>query len=205
MHGGYDWDMGDKRTALRGLEQDLEAVLRRRGVHLTGAEVAAAIRAEEHRRATERVGAAAKTSSQPAQDAFLREHAGVDGPPDVGAAMFSAAFTTTEAMLSTAEAATVTGKARSTITRRVESGELHAIRSDGVLRLPAWQFTGDGQTVPGLREALALVPETWGPRRLRLFMTTPEDSLDGRSPVQWLRDGEDPRAVAGLMDAESRE
>ncbi|WP_347352182.1 hypothetical protein [Intrasporangium sp.] len=205
-HKSTDRRVPGYATPTLTLEQELDALLRRRGVQLTGAEVAAAIRSEEHRRATERIGAAATTSSQPEQDAFLREHAGGDTPPDVGTAMFSAAFNTaTETMLTTAEAAALTGKARSTITRRVESREMYAIRSDGVLHLPAWQLTDEGRTVPGLREALAHVPETWGPRRLRLFMTTPEHSLDGRSPVQWLLDGEDPRVVADLMDAETRE
>jgi hypothetical protein len=36
-------------------------------------------------------------------------------------------------------------------------------------------------------------------------MTTPEEALGDRSPVQWLLDNEPPQVVAQLMADESRE
>lgn len=197
--------MGDAKPRTSRLEDDLDIVLRKQGVRLTGAEVAAAVRVEERRRAAEGVGAAATTSSQPTQDSFLRDSSGLTLTPDPGAAMFRFAFhTASEDMLTASQAADLTGKAKSTITRRVASRDLYSVKSDGTLRLPTWQFV-DGKWVPGLRQALTFVPETWGPRRLRVFMTTPEESFNDRSPVQWLLDGEDPKSVSQLMDAETRE
>jgi len=186
-------------------EAELNALLLRAGHTVPGAVVAAALKAVERRRSLARIGPEATTSSRTEQDEFLKPSASVDVAPDQGAAMLRLDLSRREeVMLTTAQVAKDLGKAKSTITRQVNRGDLYAIKGDGQLRLPAWQFVS-GAAVPGLAQALAYVPETWGPRRLRLFMTTPEEALGDRSPVQWLLDNEPPQVVAQLMADESRE
>ncbi len=145
-----------------------------------------------------------------AERGFLDEHGGVAEPADVFLAPMSAALHRSldvareSGSLDTARVAELLGVSRPTVTRRRAAGDLHGEDVDGKLVFPEWQFNGN-EALPGLAIAVADVPAGWGRRRLARFMTTPEESLDGQSPVRWLADGSDPRAVADVLRAESHE
>ena len=64
---------------------------------------------------------------------------------------------------------------------------------------PRWQF-GDSGPLPGLREVLAALPEDYHPLDVAGFMTTAQEGLGGRTPVEWLIDGGAPAVVAALAD-----
>jgi hypothetical protein len=68
---------------------------------------------------------------------------------------------------------------------------------------PAWQFHGD-RPLPGLVEVLPLIPEDYHPLDVAAFFTTPAESLDGRSPADWLAYGGDEGPVVRLADELSR-
>ncbi|MGC4154469.1 MAG: hypothetical protein QM628_15525 [Propionicimonas sp.] len=52
----------------------------------------------------------------------------------------------------------------------------------------------------GLGQVLAAIPEDYHPLDVAAFMTTRNEHLGGRSPVEWLAAGLPPGAVAALAD-----
>jgi hypothetical protein len=94
------------------------------------------------------------------------------------------------------------------LVRRIENGELVAVKIADRLRFPAWQFevsNRPSKTLRGLPEivaALATNGEGW--RRDAIFMTNPKGSLVAeaeQSPVRWLRDGGSVEAVLSAIDS----
>lgn len=68
---------------------------------------------------------------------------------------------------------------------------------------PRWQFTAEGP-LPGLREVLAALPEGVHPLDVATFMTTSNDALGERSPVEWLAGGGAPGRAAQAADELAR-
>ncbi|WP_062460776.1 hypothetical protein [Demequina soli] len=101
--------------------------------------------------------------------------------------------------LSAQEAAARVGVSVSTITRRHERGELLAMRDTrGRLRLPAWQFTQAGQLAGWGQVATRL--DDIDLRTVEAFMVTPDEDLDGDTPLRWLTAGRDPAPVVELVE-----
>lgn len=141
-----------------------------------------------------------------ADEAFLAAHAGpyadaslID--PDI----YEAAFAPWPDLptLSTREVARRLNIDRSTVTRRAKSGRLLAYVTELGYVFPAWQFDHTSQ-LPGLSTVVVQVPAGWGARRLARFMTTPDETLDDRTPRDWLSDNRPPLVVADLMHMEAQ-
>lgn len=84
------------------------------------------------------------------------------------------------------------GISRQAVLERFKNGRLVGWRASrqNAVRLPVWQFTDSG-LLPGLEETLALLRrdpdlDAWG---IALFFLTPRPALDGRRPLDLLRDG----------------
>jgi hypothetical protein len=94
--------------------------------------------------------------------------------------------------LSVAEVAELLGVGRQTPHDRVKAETLLAIKENGKLMFPNWQFDPEGAdgVVPGLPEALRAMQ---GPisalGRIRWFVT-PKPLMDGRTPLEALRAGD---------------
>ncbi len=100
--------------------------------------------------------------------------------------------------LSSAEVAELLGAAsRQTAHDRVAAGTLLAIKDGGRLRYPIWQFDPEGPdgVVEGLPDVLAELPALTQLGRIAWFVT-PKRGLNGRTPMDALRDHEIPRVIA---------
>jgi hypothetical protein len=90
------------------------------------------------------------------------------------------------------EAARLIGaKSRQAPHDRLRANRLLAVYDRGAWRFPLWQFdpAGPGGVIEGLPAALAELSSLDPYRRLQ-WLETPQPDLDGRSPVEALRDGE---------------
>lgn len=60
--------------------------------------------------------------------------------------------------------------------------------ADGSLVYPTWQFRDDGATLPGLADVIkelnAATSDAW---QIALWLSVPNDNLDGMSARDWLR------------------
>lgn len=103
--------------------------------------------------------------------------------------------------LSVEEAATLLGISPSRVRHRVSEHSLYGFKTGNRLRLPAWQFDGDGP-LPGMRTVLASLPDELHPLEIAGFMDNPAGGLDvadrSLSPRAWLISAGDPAVVAGL-------
>jgi hypothetical protein len=102
--------------------------------------------------------------------------------------------------LTTAEVAARFGYQKSNLSRMVAHRDLYVVkqpRGRGSV-FPLWQFTDDG-ALPGLRLILPLIPSDYHPLDIERLMTTPADTLDDRTPRDWLATGGDPSRVAGFV------
>lgn len=102
--------------------------------------------------------------------------------------------------LTTAQVVERFGYQRSNVSRMVAHRDLYAVkqpRGKGSV-FPRWQFTDEG-ALRGLRLILPLFPGDYHPLDIEGFMTTPADTLAGRSPRDWLVTGGDPSRVADLV------
>jgi hypothetical protein len=142
----------------------------------------------------------------------LAEHAGVTPESDAAAHMRAQTAAKSGLLyadtLTTAQVGERTGKSPSRVRHLAQEGGLYALPVDrrSGLRFPAWQFTETGQPLPGLAPVLQSLPAGLHPLQVTGFFTTPtiELSPDGNhalSPLQWLRDGGDPKPVAELAAA----
>jgi excisionase family DNA binding protein len=86
--------------------------------------------------------------------------------------------------LDVAQVASLLGCSSSTVRRWARTGDLYAIRRSGRLQFPEWQFS-DGKRLSGLRLVLAALPDLMHPLSVEGLMTSPQEELDGRSPVDW--------------------
>lgn len=92
--------------------------------------------------------------------------------------------------LSTQEVADLLGVTRQTPHDRVKRRALLAIEDKGTLRFPHWQFDASGPNgvVPGLAEVLAAL--NVGALAQARWLTRKSPGLEGRTPMQALRDGD---------------
>lgn len=75
------------------------------------------------------------------------------------------------------------------IAKRVQDGTLLAVPGpDSSLHYPAAQFTADGTAVRGLKDVRDALP-TKNPWTVLNFFVTPDDYLNGRKPIELLREG----------------
>lgn len=114
-------------------------------------------------------------------------------------------------VLSAAQAAELLGVNVRTVHRRARDRTLYAVPREkpgrrNALGFPAWQFVG-GRGLPGLHAVLDQVLAhgqglgSMHPLSLEGLMTTPQEELDGRTPVEWLASGGDPQAVVSLVES----
>ena len=114
----------------------------------------------------------------------------------VAAASVQTVWATT---MSAAETATLLRKSRPQVSRDLNAGRLFGIRVGTQWRVPTWQFV-DGAALPGLDAVVPAIPQALHPTAVEGFMTTPQDELAGRTPIQHLASGGDPAAVSVLVD-----
>lgn len=104
------------------------------------------------------------------------------------------AFDTRQALLAGSLAATevagLLGTTRQTPHDRAGKGKLLAVMDQGRLRFPAWQFDPDGPdgVVAGLPDVLRALDAS--PLGKASWLTRPNPYLEGRLPLQALRDGD---------------
>ncbi len=101
-----------------------------------------------------------------------------------------------------AQVASLIGRSASTVRRWAHTGDLYAVRRGRKLRFPGWQFPGGGR-LPGLRTVLASLPESMHPLSVEGLMTSPQEELDDRSPVEWLAAGLAVEPVEAIADSEA--
>ena len=82
------------------------------------------------------------------------------------------------------------GTTRQTPHDRAGKGKLLAVMDQGRLRFPAWQFDPDGPdgVVAGLSDVLRALDAS--PLGKASWLTRPNPYLEGRPPLQALRDGD---------------
>lgn len=180
----------------------LDEVLARHNVGLTGDEFVAELDAGLSRIAHP---AAAPLSAD--ETAFLREHGGPaaaevlgEDPDEVArAASQVAAAQLAELVagsLSIAEAALLLRVDRSRVSQRLSHGSIWGFQLGRSKRLPRWQFTADGDLLPGLEGVVDAIPAGLAPIAVAGFMTTPQPELGDAAPVAHLAAGGDPQLVA---------
>ena len=184
---------------------DLDEVLARHHVGISGVEFLAELDAD-----LSRVTDPAAAPLSGAEAAFLREHAGPAGRDilDTDPAVLVQDARRAEAAhlaelvagsLGIAEAALLLGVDRSRISQRLSAGSLWSFRVGRGRRLPRWQFTADGRSLPGLEVVVAAIPAELSPESVAGFIATPQPELEGRTPVAHLAGGGDPGPVAELV------
>ncbi|MBB2890042.1 hypothetical protein [Flexivirga oryzae] len=152
-----------------------------------------------------------------AERSFLVEHGGVPAdavdPAHQTVALVRNAADTAAAQrhaveqgYTTGQVATKFGMKPANIRRDVSNGRLYVAgrARTGEHVFPRWQFTDDGP-LPGLRDVLAALPADHHPLDVAAFMTTPQQSLNGRSPAAWLATGGAVHVVAELADELGRQ
>lgn len=155
------------------------------------------------------------TAAVPADARALMTRAGVDtglleprgiaeARPRVIAAAAGSRQAAVESTISTKQAAALLGTADSNIRRSIAAGRIYSIgrHADGH-RLPAWQFVGQ-RALPHLSDVLDALPEDLHPLEVQSFFTTPQESLNGMAPAQWLASGGPAAPVEELAEDESR-
>jgi hypothetical protein len=148
------------------------------------------------------------SSAGSADDAFLREHAGVDLHP--GAVADAEAWHVAQRLAETAQAldtpavAALLGVDRTRVQHLRAAGDLVAHRVGRSNRYPTWQFA-DRRPLPGLRPVLAALGSGAHHSVVTGFFTTPQPELaDGTgptAPAAWLAAGHDPAPVVRLATA----
>lgn len=90
------------------------------------------------------------------------------------------------------------GISRQAVDKRVREGSLLAVPGpNGARRYPVCQFLADGSLIKGLKEVQAALPVR-GPWSAFLFLMQPHDGLEGRKPLDLLREGDVARVVAAV-------
>ena len=135
------------------------------------------------------------------EESFWGRHAGV-ALSDPAASPLARATDETVAVMGEAsrsltieQAADLLGIHRSRVSHRVRDGRLYAYHLGTQRRIPRWQLTPDGQSLPGLETVLAALPADLHPTAVEGFFSTPDPDLDGATPAHWLASGGDPQRV----------
>lgn len=105
--------------------------------------------------------------------------------------------------LSIDQVAALLGVDRSRVSRRLSAAALYSISVGARRRIPAWQFSA-GNELPGLPAVVAAIPGDVHPLDVDALMTTPQEELDDRTPVEHLAGGGDPAPVAQLLSELAR-
>lgn len=187
------------------VEVSLDDVLARHHVGITGAEFLAELDAD-----LSRVPNPAAAPLSATEAAFLREQAGsaagevLDTDPavlgqDARRAEVARMTDLVAGSVGIAEAALLLGVDRSRVSQRLSAGSLWSFRLGRGRRLPRWQFTADGRSLPGLDVVVAAIPVELSPESVAGFMATPQPELEGRTPTAHLAGGGDPAPVADLV------
>lgn len=100
--------------------------------------------------------------------------------------------------MSIEQAASMIGVDRSRISHRLSAGQLYALTIGGRRRIPTWQLY-NGRELPGLGAVVAAIAPGMHPASVEGVMTTPQDELDGRTPVEHLASGGNAAKVADLI------
>jgi hypothetical protein len=187
------------------VEVSLDEVLARHNVGISSAEFLAELDADLTRVADP--GAAPLST---AEFAFLRAHAGpaagevMDADPaalvqDARRAEVARMTGLLADSVGIVEAALLLGVDRSRVSQRLSAGSLWSFRLGRGRRLPRWQFTEDGRSLPGLDVVVAAIPAELSPESVAGFMDTPQPELEGHTPSAHLAGGGDPTPVADLV------
>lgn len=98
--------------------------------------------------------------------------------------------------LKTGQVAELLGRSRQAVHDRAAEGALLAINDSGEHRYPAWQFDPSAKrgVVPGLPDVLATLAVD--PLSKARWLTRPNAVLEGRSPLDALKNGEQERVIA---------
>ena len=95
-------------------------------------------------------------------------------------------------------AAGVLGVDRSRISHRLSAGTLYGTKLASKRRIPLWQFW-DNEELPGLARVVRAIPAGAHPLDVEGVMSTPQDELGGRTPVEHLHSGGAPMPVEELL------
>jgi hypothetical protein len=171
----------------------------------------AAMRAEEFMAILAEATESTETISD-AERTFLVEHAHVDPElltPErqaearqriiIESAQADAAATRGD--YTTGEVAHLLGTQPANVRRSRAQGDLYTsgIKHNRESVFPRWQFK-DGRPVPHLRRVIPALPEDLHPLDVEAFMTAPQETLGGRSVVDWLSSGGALEPVLELAD-----
>ncbi|HEY5877261.1 MAG TPA: hypothetical protein VIU11_00020 [Nakamurella sp.] len=183
----------------------VEEVLRRYDAGLTESDLA-----EYLDTAMRRIPGAASAPITQGDMTYLAEHAG-QGAAEVVAswdpdrerrqreeAAAEEAMDVIASTLSVEAAARLLGIDRTRISHRLSRRALWAVDIGSRRRLPDWQFRA-GRELPGLAVLIEAIPSSVHPDDVAGLMTSPQDELDGRTPVDHLASGGDPGPVADLL------
>lgn len=131
--------------------------------------------------------------------ADLEEHVGGEDDPVVRTAAKHAAILA--ASFTTAQAAARLGVTEMRVRQRLTAGSLRGIHTSRGWRLPSFQFTEQGE-VPGWDRVAKALPVDLSPVAMLNWLELPNGELYVKtkqlSPLQWLRTGRDPAAVAAI-------
>ena len=96
------------------------------------------------------------------------------------------------------------GCSRQAINERVHRHTILALPAPTGYAFPLFQFTGSGQTVPGISEVIrALSDAVETPHTIAAWLVAPEPELGGEAPIEMLKRGEaDPAVTAAERYAE---
>lgn len=111
-----------------------------------------------------------------------------------------------ETALGTRQVSNLIKRDRASVRRSKVLGDVYTLPAGmgtGLL-YPRWQFV-QGKIVPGLRGILPLFPQYMHPLDIEDFMSSPNEELGNRSPVQWLTTGGKPEVVQALVEELSYE
>ncbi|GAB2707614.1 hypothetical protein GCM10027038_01170 [Arthrobacter bambusae] len=105
----------------------------------------------------------------------------------------------------TGEVARLLGTQPANVRRGRAAGDLYAsgVKHNRETVFPRWQFR-DGRPVPHLRRVIPALPEDMHPLDVEAFMTAPQESLGGRSVLDWLGSGGALEPVLELADDTNR-
>ena len=101
--------------------------------------------------------------------------------------------------VSTDDAAKLLGVSPRTADERSKHGALLALEAEGTLHFPLWQFDpmGSEGVVPGLPDILRTLAVS--PFAQALWLTRPNPTFEGRTPLQTLKSGETERVLAAAQ------
>lgn len=105
--------------------------------------------------------------------------------------------------LTVSQAAELLGIDRTRVSHRIRSGALWSVKIASDRRIPAWQIDHT-RPLPHLRDIITAIPAEADPLDIAALMTTPQDELGGRSAIQHLVGGGDPKPVTELIAQLSR-